>query len=87
MDDLQEMGFEVLVAEDGEVALELLQHTKPHLILLDVMMPNIDGFETCRRIKDNPDTKDIPVIFMTALSDIEDKVKGFNVGAGISEGG
>ena len=74
--------FEVSVAQSGESALQLLEYEIPDLILLDVMMPpGIDGFETCRRLKANATTKDIPVIFMTALSDAGDKVKGFQVGA------
>jgi len=73
-------GFQVSVAVDGESALEQLDHELPDLILLDVMMPGIDGFETCRRLKANQSTTDIPVIFMTALSETMDKVKGFSVG-------
>jgi signal transduction histidine kinase len=78
---LLEHGFEILVAEDGEDAIQTAQREHPGLILLDVMMPKIDGFETCRRLKNMTDTKDIPVIFMTALSDLENKVRGFEVGA------
>jgi two-component system sensor histidine kinase/response regulator len=75
--------FEVLVERSGEGALQLVELAcpRPDLILLDVMMPpGIDGFETCRRLKANPDTEDIIVIFMTALSDTTDKVKGFELG-------
>ena len=78
---LTKAGFQVAIAIDGENALEQIQYYKPELILLDVMMPGIDGYQTCRRIKTNPDTFDIPVIFMTALSDTEHKVKGFALGA------
>ena len=78
---LQTLNFKLRVAQDGEDALEQVLYAQPDLILLDVMMPNIDGFETCRRLKDNPDTRDIPVIFMTALTDTVDKVKGFALGA------
>jgi len=74
-------GFKVLVAIDGESALEQTALAKPDVILLDVMMPEIDGFETIRRLKSNPETADIPVIFMTALSDTVDKVRGFELGA------
>ena len=74
-------GFSVSVAVDGESALEQLKQDLPDLILLDVMMPGIDGFETCRRLKANKETADIPVIFMTALSETMDKVKGFSLGA------
>ncbi len=74
-------GYEVFVATDGESALEQVPTTQPDLILLDVMMPGLDGFETCLRLKANPDTADIPVIFMTALAETNDKVKGFQTGA------
>ena len=78
---LTKAGFQVAVAIDGENALEQIQYYKPELILLDVMMPGIDGYQTCRRIKTNPDTFDIPIIFMTALTDTEHKVRGFALGA------
>jgi signal transduction histidine kinase len=74
-------GWEILVATDGETAIEQAEYSQPDLILLDVMMPGIDGFETCHRLKASRLTNEIPVIFMTALSDIGDKVKGFNLGA------
>ncbi|MFB2918827.1 hybrid sensor histidine kinase/response regulator [Aerosakkonema funiforme] len=80
-DFLDEAGFEVLVARDGESAIQRVKYAQPDLILLDVMMPGIDGFETCYRLKSDPATKDIPVIFMTSLSDRVDKVKGLNLGA------
>jgi two-component system, sensor histidine kinase and response regulator len=69
------------VATDGEAAIAQVGYVKPDLMLLDVMMSGIDGFETCRRLKNNEITHDIPVIFMTALSEISHKVKGFEVGA------
>jgi signal transduction histidine kinase len=78
---IADSGLEILVAIDGESAIEQAEYAKPHLILLDVMMPGIDGFETCIRLKKNPITRDIPIIFMTALSDIVDKVKGLSIGA------
>lgn len=78
---LNQAGFGVRVARDGESAIRKVQYDPPALILLDVMMPGIDGFETCRRLKANEATKDIPVIFMTALSETVDKVKGFSMGA------
>lgn len=81
LDVLFDSGFEVLVALDGESAIEQVEYAQPDIILLDVMMPGIDGFETCRRLKNNPNTKNTPVIFMTALSDTVDKVKGFELGA------
>jgi two-component system sensor histidine kinase/response regulator len=77
---LEESGFEVSVARSGEGAIRQLAHFHPDLILLDVMMPGMDGFETCRRLKKDEAIQDIPVIFMTALSDSVDKVKGFLAG-------
>lgn len=78
---LVDVGFQVAVAVDGESALEQIEYYHPEVILLDIMMPGIDGFETCRRLKQNPSTYDIPVIFMTALSDPESKLKGLSLGA------
>jgi formate hydrogenlyase transcriptional activator len=78
---LKDSNFQIIVATDGEKALERLKYVHPDVILLDVMMPGIDGFETCRRLKEDDETRDIPVIFMTALSETVDKVKGFSVGA------
>ncbi|MBW4645445.1 MAG: hybrid sensor histidine kinase/response regulator [Goleter apudmare HA4340-LM2] len=80
-DFLQTSGFRVLVAKSGESALEKLEIVIPDIILLDVMMPGIDGFETCRRFKEKEAARNIPVIFMTALTDAVDKAKGFTVGA------
>lgn len=77
---LGQAGHRVLVAEDGEEALEQVALTPPDLILLDVMMPGIDGFETCRRLRANPATREIPVIFMTALTDTREKLAGFAAG-------
>ena len=79
-DYLEEDGFDIMVAQDGESGLQKAQIGQPNIILLDVMMPGIDGFETCRRLKEDKRTKDIPVIFMTALINVEDKIKGFEVG-------
>ncbi|MBF2027577.1 MAG: hybrid sensor histidine kinase/response regulator [Oscillatoriales cyanobacterium C42_A2020_001] len=78
---LSDAGYQVRVAQDGESAIAQTTYAKPDLILLDVMMPGIDGFETCRRLKAIATTKDVPVIFMTALSEVFDKIKGFEVGA------
>jgi DNA-binding NtrC family response regulator len=78
---LRRASYRVLVAQDGTSALERAVNGKPALILLDVMMPDIDGFETCRRLKRNAGTADIPVLFLTALSDTNEKVKGFEAGA------
>ena len=80
-DALSSAGFEIAVATDGESAIEQVAYELPDLILLDVLLPGIDGFETCRQLKENASTHDIPVIFMTALSDSEEKVKGLSLGA------
>ena len=81
VDYFAELGFDVLVATDGQGALDQMAHAKPDVILLDVMMPGMDGFEVCRRLKADPATADIPVIFMTALSDTREKLAGFEAGA------
>ncbi len=73
-------GYQLMVAEDGEEALAQTEQTQPDLILLDLMMPGIDGFETCRRLKARPATADVPVLFMTALSELSDKVRAFAAG-------
>ncbi|MBD1804669.1 PAS domain S-box protein [Microcoleus sp. FACHB-SPT15] len=78
---LTNAGFKILVAEDGMSAIENAKYALPDLILLDILMPSIDGFETCRRLKADEATAEIPVIFMTALSETVDKVKGFSIGA------
>lgn len=80
-DLLDEAGYHVLVAKDGESAITRAQKTLPDLILLDVMMPGIDGFETCRQLKTHQVTQHIPVIFMTALKETTEKVRGFELGA------
>lgn len=80
-DYLGQANFKVLVAEDGHTALKRVKYLRPDIILLDVMMPGIDGFETCRRLKNDETNHDIPVIFMTARSETVDKIKGFEVGA------
>jgi len=78
---LGEQGFEILVAEDGESALQQAEYTHPDLILLDILLPDMNGFSTCQQLKERPATKDIPVIFMSALTDTVDKVKGLQLGA------
>jgi len=77
---LQKCKYEIIVAQTGEEAIDRLKHVHPDVILMDVMMPGMNGFETCKKIKENKLYKDIPVIFMTALSDSNDKIKGFNAG-------
>jgi serine phosphatase RsbU (regulator of sigma subunit) len=78
---LNGQGCKLLIAKNGETALSIAQKTHPDLILLDIMMPGIDGFEVCQRLKSNPATKDIPVIFLSALDETKDKVKGLQLGA------
>ncbi|XVN42235.1 MAG: PleD family two-component system response regulator [Candidatus Rickettsia vulgarisii] len=73
--------YVVFTASNGKDALNILENTKIDVVLLDVMMPDMDGFETCRKIKSNPQTNHIPVIMVTALSDLEDRVKGLEAGA------
>lgn len=73
--------YTVFTASSGMAALEILQQKKIDIVLLDIMMPGMDGFETCKRIKENVDTNHIPVVMVTALSDIEDRVKGLEAGA------
>lgn len=80
-DCLVEFGYTILVAEDGESAIQRAEYARPDLILLDIMMPGIDGYETCRRLKALKSTADIPVLFMTALAETESKVKGLKAGA------
>jgi DNA-binding NarL/FixJ family response regulator len=80
-DALDDAGFKVLVAIDGATALERLHLVTPDIILLDAMMPGMDGFETCRAIKQLPEISDIPVIFMTALVDTPHVVRAFEEGA------
>jgi DNA-binding response OmpR family regulator len=77
---LEDHNFEVMIARDGEDGVIKAARGFPDLILLDIMMPGMDGFETCIRLKSTPDTNEIPVLFMTALDGIEDKLKGFEAG-------
>ncbi|NIN01602.1 MAG: response regulator, partial [candidate division Zixibacteria bacterium] len=74
-------GYRLLIAKNGETALSIAHKAKPSLILLDIMMPGMDGYEVCRRLKADPETQDIPVIFLSALDDTKDKVKGLDLGA------
>jgi len=77
---LSKEGYEISISMRGEAALALVEKNRPDLILLDVMMPGIDGFETCERLKANLNTRDISVIFVTAKTELEDLVRGFEVG-------
>lgn len=80
VESLEGHGFRVVVAQRGEEALQRADYVQPDLVLLDVMMPGLDGFEICRRLKAQPSTHDTPVIFMTSLASVEDKVAGFAAG-------
>ena len=78
---LQKEGFQLNVAQNGKQALAAVTAMPPDLILLDIMMPEMDGLETCRRLKANPETRDIPIIFLTARAEIDDIITGFKLGA------
>jgi signal transduction histidine kinase len=80
VDYLKEQGVQTIIARDGDMGIKRAKFSKPDLILLDILMPGIDGFETCRRLKADKETNEIPIIFMTALSSVDDKIKGFGVG-------
>jgi len=73
--------YQISVAKNGLEALKIVNKVKPDIILLDIMMPELDGFETCKRLKESGETKDIPIIFLTAKIETEDIVKGFELGA------
>lgn len=79
--NLKSFGFKVFTAYNGYEALDILQEEKIDLILLDIMMPHIDGIEVCNRIKENPDTRTIPVIMVSAKVQVEDRIEGLNNGA------
>jgi signal transduction histidine kinase len=77
---LQDENYEIAIANSGKDALAILEEFKPDLTLLDVMMPEMDGYEVCQRIKSNPNTSETPVIFLTAKTEPDDIVKGFRLG-------
>ncbi len=80
VDFLEDLIIEVVVAENGESGFTRAKYVVPDLILLDVLMPGQDGFQTCQRLKGDEKTANIPVIFLTALTDVKEKVKGFECG-------
>ena len=80
-DILDDKGYRVREVLDGMLALQVAEKEKPDLILLDIMMPNMDGFEVCRRLKENQNLNDVPIIFISALNDTKDIVSAFNAGA------
>ena len=73
-------AYDIVVAMDGQTALDISRKSPPDLILLDIMMPGLDGYEVCRRLKESPATRDIPVIFLSALTEITSKSTGFRLG-------
>jgi len=77
---LSEEGYDIIIAENGQEALDITKEVLPDIILLDIMMPVLDGFETCKRLKESLATKEIPVIFLTAKIETDDIVKGFRTG-------
>lgn len=81
LDALTDAGHEILVAESGRSALALLEHTTPDLILLDLIMPGMDGVATCRRILQRPECRNLPILFMTAIDEPEQKLRAFEAGA------
>jgi pilus assembly protein CpaE len=78
---LHRQGYEVVVAQNGKEALEVIDNQKPDLIILDIMMPGMDGYEVCRRIRANPETEHLPVIMLTAKAEMQDRLTGFEAGA------
>ena len=78
---LDGQGYDLLVAQNGVEALEIARKAKPDLVLLDILMPKLNGYDTCVRLKEDPATREAPVIFMSALDEVEEKVRGFEVGA------
>jgi len=78
---LRNKNYQISFATNGEQALKMINDINPDLILLDIMMPDMDGYEVCKKLKENPKSAEIPVIFLTAKTETEDIVKGFQVGA------
>ena len=78
---LSKFNFQFRTAANGQQALDAVAAQKPDLILLDLMMPGIDGFEVIRRLRENPSTSDVQIVILSALNSNEDVVKGFNIGA------
>lgn len=81
LDLLRQKGYKIHIATDAFTAFTSIKYERPDLILLDIMMPGLDGFEVCRRLKSHSSSQDIPIIFMTALTDALDEIKGFELGA------
>lgn len=79
-DVITDMGYQPVLTENGIQAFKMVQHIKPQLIILDIAMPELDGYEVCQKMKENPDTREIPIIFISAFDDPADIVKGFSIG-------
>ena len=80
-DVVESWGYEVLEASQGRSCLALAQKERPNIILLDVMLPGLSGYEVCQSLKEDPSTHDISIIMVSALTDVEDRIHGFKVGA------
>jgi len=80
-ENLDGLGYKLLIAKNGRTALDIVRKAHPDLVLLDIMMPEMDGYEVCRRLKSAEETRHIPVIFLTAMADAEDEAKGLALGA------
>ena len=78
---MQMAGYEVFFANDGWSAIDICKRDKPDLVILDLMLPKLNGWEVCRRIREDDSIKDIAVLMLSARSEVDDKVRGFNVGA------
>ena len=79
-DIIREMGYDPVLAENGMQALRIVERIRPQLMILDIAMPGMDGNEVCRRMKENVETREIPIIFISAYDSPEDIVNGFNLG-------
>lgn len=79
-DIIQEMGYQPVLTENGIQALKIVNRIRPQLIILDIAMPEMDGYEFCKLMKENPETRDIPIIFISAFDDPSDVVRGFDLG-------
>jgi len=77
---IEGMGYRPVLTENGAQALKMMQHIKPHLIILDIAMPEMDGYEVCKKVKENAELREIPIIFVSAFDETEDIVKGFELG-------
>ncbi len=82
-DVLENFSYQVVLAASGDEALELAEQENPDVVLLDVMMPGLSGYEVCQKLRENPSTSHVPVVLLTALSEVEDRIHGYNVGADI----